>query len=262
MDSTKIIRFFETLDVFETNADRVSCVMSWRCEKENSVSAHELKEGLLSLSQTHFQKCLHFIMALKDKKAKKREKEYIPLQEKNLERHKESSLYLNKRAIRKQNRCHGSLPIHPVPQDDSKSDNDVAKLLCNCEKRLEGSIGKNKKSSVVGIFVSILRSIISGRSQQVSPSNSKIISEEALEVLSRSDSVYSSDGTCSNSSSSSIIGEKQRCVVEEAAPSTLGEIGKSQFDSMFIFSDSPLDSSDSYDSDESSWYQNSIVDCR
>jgi hypothetical protein len=71
-ENIKIIRVFNTLGIFKSNAHIVAFVKSWDCENEHTVVSYELKIGLSRLSAFQFQKFHRFILALqvKDRKEK------------------------------------------------------------------------------------------------------------------------------------------------------------------------------------------------
>lgn len=79
-ETSKIVRIFSTLDMFNNNNEINAFIQSWRNESEYTVFSYELQAGLCSLPDEKFVKFYRFIMALQVKERedenKRREKEY------------------------------------------------------------------------------------------------------------------------------------------------------------------------------------------
>lgn len=170
-ETIKVIRVFDTLDMFESNAALVEFVKSWDCDYEQTLEPFELRIGLLRLSERQFQKFYRFIMALKKKEREDDIKEKQKMEEEQIIRrrkHRKGNQFEKAMAARILKRKR-SLSVHPAEIAEKKVTDKTEKM--NIFKEKHGL--KQKKTPIVR-FLKTIRSI-SERSVKVVSSPLKLL---------------------------------------------------------------------------------------
>ena len=172
---SKVIRVFETLSIFESNAAAVEFVKSWDSESGYNVLAYELRVGLLRLAPSQFQKFYRFVMALQVKNREDQAKDKKREQEERIRRQRsqrKGSQYEKAIQARKEKRNNRSLAIHPA-EIEEKNAGEVADI-----RTFKAKHGLEEKKGPAKKFLTFVRNV-SECSFQILTSSGRVLEKKS-----------------------------------------------------------------------------------
>lgn len=180
-ETNKVIRVFDTLDMFESNEDTVAFVKSWDCTHADTIFSYELRVGLRYLSQSQLKKFHRFIVALqaKEKADAEKEKKRQEARERAQKKQRQKAIQYERAVAARQLKQSRSLSLHPSQAEEEAHSKDPVEEKMRIFKEKHGL---QAKAGPIARFFTLLRNIKT-RSIKALKSPTKIFKKNATVSL-------------------------------------------------------------------------------